>query len=107
MPDLEISPVKVAEIVILARDPDRVEAELDEFIAAMNEDEQAELVAIMWIGRGAFEAGDWDEALRTARAQATTPTAGYLKGSPHLADHLEAGLAALGFDPSEAEDRVY
>lgn len=107
MPDLEISPVKVAEIIILARDPARVEAELDEFIEAMNEDEQAELVALMWIGRGAFEADDWDEALRTAHAQATTPTGAYLQGSPHLADHLQAGLDALGIDPEEAEDAVY
>ncbi|MBW7922914.1 MAG: DUF3775 domain-containing protein [Rubellimicrobium sp.] len=107
MPALEISPVKVGQIIILARDPGRVEAELDEFIAAMNEDEQAELVALMWIGRGAFEADDWDEALATARGQATTPTADYLKGSPHLADHLEAGLDALGIDPEEAEDAVY
>lgn len=107
MPNLEISPVKVAEIIILARDPDRVEAELDGFIEAMNQDEQAELVALMWIGRGAFYADDWDNALRTAHNQATTPTAGYLKGSPHLADHLEAGLYAMGIDPADAEDEVY
>lgn len=107
MHDLEISPVKVAEIIILARDPDRVEAELDGFIEAMNEDERAELVALMWIGRGAFDADDWDEALRTAYGQATTPTADYLRGTPHLADHLQAGLDALGIDPEEAEDSVY
>ncbi len=107
MPDLEISPVKVAEIIILARDPNRVQAELAEFIDAMNEDEQAAVVALMWIGRGAFEADDWDEALRTALDRATTPTADYLTGSPHLADHLEAGLDALGIDPEAAEDAVY
>lgn len=58
----------------------------------------------MWIGRGSFEAEDFAEALATARAEATTPTADYLIGTPHLSDHLEAGLEALGVDPSEAED---
>lgn len=107
MPELEISPVKVAEVIILARDPERTRAELDEFIEAMSVDEQAELVALMWVGRGAFYADDWDEALRSAHDHATTPTAGYLQGSPHLADHLEAGLEALGIDSAEAEDDVY
>ena len=35
------------------------------------------------------------------------PTAEYLKGSPHLADHLEAGLEALGIDSSDEEDELY
>ena len=38
------------------------------------------------------------EAFRTALLQADTPTANYLKRSPHLADHLESGLEALGID---------
>lgn len=107
MPELDISPAKVAEIIILARDIERSEDEFDEFVGAMTEDEQANLVAIMWIGRGSYEAEDWDEALNTALTEATVPTAEYLKGSPHLADHLEAGLEALGIDPTEEEDDVY
>jgi hypothetical protein len=65
---------------------------------------QAELVAIFWIGRGSFEADDYAEALETARAEATTPTADYLLGSPHFADHLEAGAEALGYDITDEED---
>ena len=34
--------------------------------------------------------------------EASTPTADYLKGSPHLADHLESGLEALGIDAGGA-----
>ncbi|MEO0904885.1 MAG: DUF3775 domain-containing protein, partial [Pseudomonadota bacterium] len=64
-------------------------------------------VAIFWIGRGSFEPEDLAEALTTAEREATTPTADYLKGSPHLAGHLEAGMAALGVDPSAAEDDLY
>jgi adenylate kinase family enzyme len=99
-----ISPRKVAQVIIMARELDRAERELRAFVERMDEDEQAELVAIMWIGRGAFDADDWDEALATAYHEATTPTADYLIGTPHVSDHLEAGLEALGISPGEAEE---
>jgi light-regulated signal transduction histidine kinase (bacteriophytochrome) len=104
---LDIAVDKVAEVIILARDLDRTEAEFDAFIESLNEDEKANLVALMWIGRGTFEPEEWDEAVQTALTEATTPTADYLKGSPHLADHLENGLDALGISALEAEDDVY
>lgn len=100
---LAISTHKVAQIILMGHELDRAEGELRGFLETLNEDEQAEVVAIMWIGRGSFEAEDFAEALATARAEATTPTADYLIGTPHLSDHLEAGLEALGVDPSEAE----
>ena len=105
MPDIAID--KVAEVIILARELDRAEAEFDAFVSRLNRDEQAELVAIMWIGRGTFDAEEWDEALETAISEASTPTETYLKGSPHLADHLENGLDALGLSASDAEDDLY
>lgn len=101
---LAISTRKVAQIILMGHELDRAERELRGLLDTLNDDEQAELVAIMWIGRGSFEAEDLAEALATARAEATTPTADYLIGTPHLSDHLEAGLEALGIDPSEAED---
>ena len=101
---LAISTHKVAQIILMGHELDRAEGELRGFLETLNEDEQAEVVAIMWIGRGSFETEDFAEALATARAEATTPTADYLIGTPHLSDHLEAGLEALGVDPSEAED---
>jgi hypothetical protein len=104
---LEITSDKVAEIIILAREMPRATSEFDAFVAALNEDEQASLVALFWIGRGSFEPEDLAEAIATARAEATTPTGEYLKGSPHLADHLETGLEALGIDSSDAEDELY
>jgi hypothetical protein len=104
---LDITTDKVAEVIILARELDRAEAEFDAFIERLNEDEQAALVAIFWVGRGSFEPEDLAEAIATAIAEATTPTAEYLKGSPHLADHLESGMEALGLDVSGAEDDLY
>ena len=104
---LPISADKIAEVIILARELDRAENEFDGFVDQLADDEKAALVAIFWIGRGSFEPEDLTEALETAQNEATTPTADYLKGSPHLSDHLEAGLDALGVDPSVEEDNLY
>ncbi|WP_121060581.1 DUF3775 domain-containing protein [Chachezhania antarctica] len=102
----ELSPRKAAEVAILAREIERAEPEFRGLVEAMTEDEQAELVALMWIGRGAFEAEDYAEAVATARAEASAPTADYLLGSPHLPDHIEAGLEALGYSATGEEDEL-
>ena len=104
---LHIAADKIAEVIILARELERAENELDAFIERLNEDEQAGLVAVFWVGRGSFEAEDLAEAIDTATREATVPTAEYLKGSPHLADHLEAGMEALGVNANAAEDDLY
>ena len=101
---LAISTHKVAQIILMGHELDRAEGELRGFLETLNEDEQAEVVAIMWIGRGSFEAEDFAEALATARAEATTPTADYLIGTPHLSDHLENGLDALGISAEDVEN---
>lgn len=101
---LEISTSKVAQVVLFAHEIDRGEAELTAFIEGLNDDEKVSLVAVMWIGRGSFDAEELVDAMAVARQEATTPTADYLIGTPHLADHLEAGMDALGLDISEAEE---
>lgn len=103
---IEINLDKVAQVIVLSRELDRAEPEFDAFVGRLDPDEQADLVAIFWVGRGSYEAEDIREAINTARAEATIPTADYLKGSPHLADHLESGLEALGVDPEEIEDAI-
>ena len=126
---LQISPRRVAHIIIRAREidakvgtwdhagdsvdsdsilearrGDATEAELRAFIRRLNEDEKAELVAIMWIGRETYEAEELDEAIQTARDEATTPTEQYLLGVPLLADYLESGLEKLGVDVTGVEE---
>ena len=93
-----------AETILESRPSDATEAELRSFIRNLNEDEQASLVAVMWIGRGSFLAEDLEEALLTAREEATTPTEDYLLGVPHLAAHLEEGMERLGLNPQDVED---
>jgi hypothetical protein len=102
----QISPRKVAAVVVMARELDRGEGELRGLIDRMGEEESAALVAIMWIGRGSFEPEEFAEAYETALTEASTPTADYLIGTPHLADNLEAGLEALGYDVKDVEDDV-
>jgi hypothetical protein len=104
---LPISADKIAEVIILARELDRAENEFNGFVDQLTDDEKVGLVAVFWIGRGSFEPEDLADALETAAHEATTPTADYLKGSPHLSDHLEAGMEALGADAIAAEDDLY
>ena len=102
----EISIHKVVNVIFHARKA-HLSRELRGFIDALNDDEKAHLVAIAWIGRGAFEADDYDNAVRTALAEATVPTADYLMGMPHLSGNLEAGLEALGYDVTEVEEDFF
>lgn len=103
---LEISAYKVAQVALMGRELDRAEGEIRGFIDRLTEEEQASLVAVMWIGRGAFEPEDLAEAMETAAAEASTPTADYLLGTPHLSDHLEAGMDALGLDVGAEEEEL-
>ena len=101
---LEISPSKVVHVIYLAREAGVGDAELHAFINGLNDDEKSQLTAVAWVGRGAFEPEDFAEAVATATTEATTPTADYLMGMPHLAENLEAGLEALGVDVSGEEE---
>jgi hypothetical protein len=85
-----------------------VGAELRAEIESLSEDEQAALVALAWIGRGDFDASEWDEACATARERATGPTSRYLMQMPMVGDYLEDGAAALGVDLADEEsDLLY
>jgi hypothetical protein len=128
---LDIAPEKVAQVIILAReldgkvgawdnsvdedDPDSIlamrgndplEAELRGFIADMNIDEQVALVALMWVGRGTYDAEDWEEAVDTARSERVNKTENYLLGVPMLSDYLEEGLEKMGVSVEDAEEGI-
>ncbi|MGD9543007.1 MAG: DUF3775 domain-containing protein [Methylocystis sp.] len=73
-----------------------IRKEISSFIESMDIDEQVELVALMWVGRGDFVASEWNEAVRQARARHEGATSTYLLGVPLLASFLEGGLAEFG-----------
>lgn len=134
-PVLEIAPEKVAHVIIKAREfdakvgawdasaedgdadenpgailedlsNDPTAAEIAGFIDALNDDEQAHLVALAWVGRGTYEAEEFDEAVDTARNEQINSTASYLLGLPLLADYLEEGLEKLGYSANDIESDV-
>jgi Protein of unknown function (DUF3775) len=70
-----------------------------EFIEYLNDldvDESAALVALAWIGRGDFDAKEWEEAVAQARERAVGPTWKYLIDMQLLPDYLEDALSAFG-----------
>jgi hypothetical protein len=73
-----------------------VRAELKAYVDALDEDEQCELVALAWLGRGDFSAPEWRSAVAQARERRKGSTSEYLLGTPQLASLLEDGLAAFG-----------
>ena len=56
-----------------------------------DEDEQIELVALAWVGRGTFAVEDWNDAIAEARRAHNKRTAEYLFSLPMLGDYLEEG----------------
>jgi hypothetical protein len=72
------------------------EEELRELIQDLNDDEAAELIALVWIGRGDYDAADWQAALAEARSRGRKRLASYLLRLPMLAEWLEEGLEAIG-----------
>jgi hypothetical protein len=79
--------------------PDNLDAtrlEIAEFIRALDEEEQINLVALAWVGRGTYEITEWREALNIARTEHNKRTAEYLLRLPLLGDYLDEGLAAFG-----------
>lgn len=75
---------------------DNTEDELAEMIAGLNVDEQIELVALAWLGRGSYAVEEWADAVSEATRAHNDRTAQYLMGMPLLADYLEEGLALFG-----------
>jgi hypothetical protein len=132
VPDLAISPEKLCFIVVKAHefdakdmvtDPDSgsnatddgmlsvledhrddpVLAELTSFIRALSVDEQIDLVALAWLGRGDGTIADWAELRAEAARAHNKRTASYLLGMPLLADYLEDGLSEFGRSCEEFE----
>lgn len=84
---------------VFHEDPE--EAELQELIVGLNEEEQVNLVALAWLGRGTYGADEWEAALAEADRAHNEHTAEYLTGIPLLGSYLEEGLSMLGYSCEE------
>jgi Protein of unknown function (DUF3775) len=96
-PNSGSNPVDDAMLAVLEdHDDDPTEQELTSFINALTEDEQIDLVALTWLGRGDGTIEEWQDMREEAERLHNKRTAAYLLGKPMLADHLEEGLAQFG-----------
>jgi hypothetical protein len=89
-------PDEAMRSVLEDRPDDPVREELAGFISALTFDEQVDLVALTWMGRGDGTIVDWAELRDLACSRHTKWTARYLLGIPLLGDFLEEGLAQFG-----------
>lgn len=80
--------------------------ELMQYIRGLDEEEQVNLVALAWVGRGTYDATEWDEALAEARHAHNRRTAEYLTKLPLLGDYLDEGLSAVGESSEEFASRI-
>ena len=132
MPELSISSEKVCFLIVKARefdveegssDPDSgsnatddgmidvleesrdnpVQHELRTFIAELDEDEKADLIGLMRLGRGDGTMGDWSAMRSEGHREHAGRIGAYLMGEPLLSDYLEEGLSQFGFSCAEFE----
>jgi hypothetical protein len=105
VPDEASNPSDDRMIEVLEDRPneDAVLQELQSFIGAMSEDEQIDLVALAWLGRGDAGAEGWRELRSEAARAHNRRTASYLLAMPLLPSYLQDGLAELGFSCEEFE----
>lgn len=130
VPNLSISPEKVFFITAKARqsdsraaesdltsdfdDDDELErgakntdrSELSGFIRDLNMDEQIDLVALMWLGRGDGDLDGWRDLRAEAERAHNNRTGSYLIGTPMLADYLEEALSQFGKSFEDFEDHL-
>jgi hypothetical protein len=132
MPNLSISSEKVCFLIVKAREFDvqdvdteledganpaddrmidvleeskdnPVEQEIRVFIAELGEEEKADLIGLLRLGRGDGTMEEWqamrDEGLREHHGR----IAAYLMGEPLLSDYLEEGLSQFGMSCTEFE----
>jgi len=77
---------------------------LREFIDDLNEDEQAALIALAWVGRGDYGSEDWADAVRlAAERNEGQDAASYLLNMDMVGDLIAEGVAAFGLSIEDVE----
>lgn len=132
MPTLSISSEKVCFLIVKAREFDvqDVDTELESgsnpsddrmidvleeskdnpvaqeirvFIAELGEEEKADLIGLMRLGRGDGAMEEWEALRAEGFREHKGRVAAYLMGDPLLSDYLEEGLSQFGFSCAEFE----
>jgi hypothetical protein len=100
-PDSGSNPSDDEGAAVLQDSPDNMtRSEVAAQIQDLEPDQQAELVALMWIGRGDMEPEEWQDAVALALERRDRPTSDYLLSHPQVADDLAEGIDKI-FDGSD------
>ena len=98
IPEKHLSPSEDwARQVLADHGDDPTFQEFKDTIIDLEPDQQAAVVALMWLGRGDFDEDQWNAAYSEAVSASTPRTAEYLLATPLLADFLQEGLYMLGY----------
>ncbi|MGO9357905.1 MAG: DUF3775 domain-containing protein [Xanthobacteraceae bacterium] len=96
-PDDSSNPSDDANLAVLEdHKDDPVVQELVAVINSMTVDEQVDLVALTWLGRGDGEIGDFGDLRAEAARAHNRRTAAYLLGIPLLGDYLDEAISQFG-----------
>lgn len=74
-----------------------VEEEMRALLDDLADDQLAETLALAWVGRGTFDASEWEDALAEANDTDPESTIDELMDMPLLASYIDAGLAAFDY----------
>jgi len=89
---------------VLLDTPDNpTEQELRDALDSLSILERQEVLALMWLGRGDYDAENWREALQQSGETMTANFTDYLLGTPLLGDYLEEGAVALGLSLEDTQ----
>jgi hypothetical protein len=72
--------------------------ELREELQGLTDRGRAELVALLWVGRGDEEPEDWDAIVEVARGRVETPTPTYLLSEPLVGEYWSEGAEKIGLN---------
>jgi hypothetical protein len=74
-----------------------VEEEVRSLLDDLADDQLSETLALAWIGRGTYDASEWDDAFGEANELDAEERIDELLDMPLLGGHLEGGLAAFDY----------
>ena len=101
-PDSASSPTDDGNVDVLEAGPfDPTYDELVSAIGDLNDDEQLDLIALIWIGRNDFTLDEWTEAREAARDIGRMRTPRYVAEIPLVSNYLEDAMQQFGHSLEE------
>ncbi|WP_432470431.1 DUF3775 domain-containing protein [Amphritea sp. HPY] len=106
IPDEADSPAEDwARQILAAHSGDMTYMDAKSIVDDLELDQQAALIALLWLGRGDYEFSEWEQSLADAEETHSEDIAGYLLSKPLLPVYLEEALSLHGY--SCQQEREY